>query len=112
MLCTGCNAMAQSELATEDDKKTEVSFSVSPSPFDDQVVVNINHKNVTITSVRIFDAIMAKEIANIEVKDPSKSGTTSVVINLPQDLKPGVYFCVLYSHKNIVDTKRLLKAAL
>lgn len=104
------NMLAQSELVDE-EKKTELSFTVSPMPFDDQIVVNIQHKNVTVTSVRVFDAIMAKEIAVVEVNAPSKNGSTSVTLHLPAGLKPGVYFCVLYSHKDIIDTKRLLKAA-
>jgi hypothetical protein len=104
------NLLAQSELM-EEEKKTELSFTVSPMPFDDQVVVNIQHKNVTVTSVRVFDAIMSKEIAYVEVSSPSKNGTTTVTLNLPAGLKPGVYFCVLYSNKDIIDTKRLLKAA-
>lgn len=105
------NSLAQTELSEETVTKSEISFTVSPTPFDDQVTINIQHKNVSITSVRIFDAIMSKEIAHVDVQNPSRSGSTSVTIHLPADLKPGVYFCILYSNKDIVETKRLLKAA-
>jgi hypothetical protein len=101
--------LANTEVKAQAD--TTFSVTVLTDPFDDQVVINVNHGNKNIVGIRIFDAI-GKEVANVDLSaSPSpKQGVTSITIDFSH-LKPGVYFCTVYSNKGILETKRLYRGA-
>jgi hypothetical protein len=91
--------------------QTDSTFSVttSPNPFDDQVVINITQaKNVT--GIKIFDAIGKEVSSEIPVNSLFKAGVLSYTLDFTH-MRPGVYFCTIYSDKGILETRKLFRAA-
>lgn len=102
----GNRASAQS--AAHDSSAVAVQVSVSPNPFEDQVTLYITHgPSTNLTVLRIFDAI-GKELF---VHDLSTHRGNNAQVTLDfGSLKPGVYFCSLYSDKGLVDTRKVYKS--
>ena len=91
--------------------QTDSTFSVSTSanPFDDQVVINITQaKNVT--GIKIFDAIGKEVSSEIPVNTLYRGGVLSYTLDFTH-MRPGVYFCTIYSDKGILETRKLFRAA-
>jgi Secretion system C-terminal sorting domain len=81
------------------------SLSAVPNPFNDQLSLNINVGNKNLTQLKIYDLI-GKEVTSINLD--GKSGTHSYRVDAA-NLRPGIYFCTVYSDKGIVETIKLFK---
>lgn len=91
--------------------QTDTTFSVSTSanPFDDQITINITQaKNVT--GIKVFDAIGKEVSAEIPVNSIAKGNVLSYTLDFTH-MRPGVYFCTIYSDKGILETRKLFRAA-
>lgn len=97
---------------TEAQAQTDTTFYVSTSanPFDDQVIININQASKNITGIKIFDAIGKEVSAEIPMNAVSRGGLISYTLDFTH-MKPGVYFCTIYSDKGILETRKLFRAA-
>jgi plastocyanin len=80
-------------------------LSASPNPFNDQLSLNINIGNKNLTQLKIYDLI-GKEVTSINLD--GKSGSYSYRVDA-SNLRPGIYFCTVYSDKGIVETMKLFK---
>jgi len=85
-------------------ESTKYEFTVAPNPFEDHFKVIINPGNKNITYIKIFDLI-GKEVYSIDVN----SKIPSVYPLDATNLKPGIYFCTVYSDKGIVETKKIFR---
>jgi hypothetical protein len=97
---------------SEAQAQTDTTFSVSTSanPFDEQVIININVANKNVTGIKIFDAI-GKEISyELSITAVSRGGLLSYTLDFTH-VKPGVYFCSIYSDKGILETRKLFRSA-
>ena len=95
--------IADSSACAEKSSKYEVI--VSPNPFDDEVILSVNHGNKNLTFIRIFDLI-GKEVAFIDLR--SKSRMNVYKLNFSA-LSPGVYFCNIYGPDGVIETKKLFR---
>ena len=77
---------------------------VAPNPFEDHFRLIINPGTKTVTYIKIFDLI-GKEVYSIDVN----SKTASIYPLDASNLKPGIYFCTVYSDKGIIETKKLFR---
>ncbi|HVD96778.1 MAG TPA: T9SS type A sorting domain-containing protein [Cytophagaceae bacterium] len=89
---------------------TTFSVSTSANPFDDQVVINVNQANKNVTGIKIFDAIGKEVSAEIPVTFSKGGGVLSYTLDFTH-MRPGVYFCTIYSDKGILETRKLFRAA-
>lgn len=89
---------------------TTFSVSTSANPFEDQVVINIVHANKTVTGLRIVDAIGREVSADVTSNVVVRAGVISYTLDFT-NVRPGVYFCSIYSDKGILETKKLFRAA-
>jgi hypothetical protein len=83
------------------DQKFEMS--VSPNPFEDQLHIKINPGGKKLTGIRICDLI-GTEITYIDLSN----GVYSYTVDF-NNLKPGIYFCTVYSDKGVVETKKIFR---
>jgi len=92
--------------------QTDTTFSVTTTanPFDDQVVINVNHGNKTVTGLKIFDAIGKEVSSDISINAVYRGGILSFTLDFT-GVRPGVYFCSIYSDKGILETRKLFRAA-
>ena len=92
--------------------QTDTTFSVSTSanPFDDQVVININHANKNVTGLKIFDAIGKEVSSELTIHAVYRGGVLSYTIDFT-GVRPGVYFCSIYTDKGVIETRKLFRAA-
>jgi hypothetical protein len=81
------------------------AFYISPNPVENDVTLRINYSGKDIKGIRIYD-IIGKEILVIDLT--GKSGNTSMTIDISA-LKPGIYFCNLYSDKGIIESRKMIK---
>lgn len=81
------------------------AFYISPNPVEDDVTFRINYGGKDIKGVRIYDLI-GKEVSFIDLA--GKTGRTELTIDISA-LKPGIYFCNLYSDKGIVESRKMIK---
>lgn len=97
---------------TEAQAQTDTTFSVSTSanPFDEQVIININHANKNVTGIRIQDAIGRDVSSEVSISVSNRGGIISYTLDFTH-MKPGVYFCSIYSDKGILETRKLFRAA-
>ncbi len=97
---------------TEAQAQTDTTFSVSTSanPFDDQVIINVTQANKNVTGIKIFDAIGKEVSAEIPVNSIFRAGVLSYTLDFTH-MRPGVYFCTIYSDKGILETRKLFRAA-
>lgn len=91
--------------------QSDSTFSVSTSanPFDDQVVINITQPK-HVTGIKIFDAIGKEVSSEIPVNSIFRGGVLSYTLDFTH-MRPGVYFCTIYSDKGIMETRKLFRAA-
>ncbi|MCS6824713.1 MAG: T9SS type A sorting domain-containing protein [Cytophagaceae bacterium] len=76
---------------------------------NDELVIKIVHGNKNLSSIRIHDAI-GKEVVFVDITPQKFHNTSSITINI-SSLKPGIYFCSIYSDKGLLETKRIYRAA-
>jgi plastocyanin len=76
-----------------------------PNPFSDEVTLTVNEGNKNLKSIKVFDLI-GTQVAEIDLT--SKSGISTYRLDF-SNLKPGVYFCNVYSDTGIVETKKLFR---
>ncbi|MBX9852987.1 MAG: T9SS type A sorting domain-containing protein [Cytophagaceae bacterium] len=88
---------------TTSGNSTKYELIAAPNPFNEEVTLTVNGGNKSLSTIRIFDLI-GKEVATIDLRN--KSGLTTYSLDFSQ-LKPGVYFCNVYSDDGIVETKKL-----
>ena len=81
------------------------AFYISPNPVENDVTFRINYSGKDIKGVRIYDLI-GKEVSFIDLN--GKSGRTELTIDISA-LKPGIYFCNLYSDKGILESRKMIK---
>ena len=89
---------------------TTFSVSTSANPFDDQVIVNVTLANKNVTGLKIFDAIGKEVSSDLVIHVVNRGGILSYTIDFTS-VKPGVYFCSIYSDKGILETRKLFRAA-
>ena len=90
---------------TTSGNSSKYELIAAPNPFNDEVTLTVNGGNKNLSTIRIFDLI-GKEVVTIDLKN--KSGVTTYSLDFSQ-LKPGVYFCNVYSDEGIVETKKLFR---
>ncbi len=97
---------------TEAQAQTDTTFSVATSanPFDDQIIINITQANKNVTGIKIFDAIGKEVSSEIPVNMVTRAGILSYTLDFTH-IRPGVYFCTIYSDKGILETRKLFRAA-
>ncbi len=91
--------------ASHAQSDTTTSFQISPNPVENDVTFKINYTRKDIRAVRIFD-IIGKEISYIDLSGKTESFTITIDIS---SLRPGIYFCNLYSDKGIVESRKMIK---
>lgn len=101
-------ALAHQEAKAQSD--TTFSVSTSANPFDDQVIINILHANKSVTGLKIFDAIGKDVSSEVGIHVVYKGGVLSYTLDFTS-VRPGVYFCSIYSDKGILETRKLFRAA-
>lgn len=102
---SGTLTISQASVASTFGKADSYELSTSPNPFEDEINITINPGNKNLTAIRICDLI-GKEVAFIDLTH--KNGVTSYSVNF-ENLKPGVYFCNVYSSKGIIETRKLFR---
>ncbi len=100
--------LAHNESIAQSD--TTFSVSTSANPFDDQVVINIIPASKNITGLKIFDAIGKEVTSFITIQTIHRGSIVSYSLDFTA-VKPGVYFCSIYSDKGILETRKLFRAA-
>ena len=93
----GFASMAQSDTTT--------SFHISPNPVENEVTLRISYGGKDLKAIRIYDLI-GKEVFYIDLS--GKNGYTLVPLDI-SFLRPGIYFCNLYSDKGIVESRKMIK---
>jgi plastocyanin len=88
-----------------DPKESKFEFSAAPNPFDDQLSMNINIGGKNVTDIKIYD-IIGKEVASVNLS--GKTGIHSYKVDT-SNLKPGIYFCTVFSSSGILETKKLFR---
>jgi hypothetical protein len=101
----GCSSVGAQNIDSMYTSASKYELIASPNPFDEEVTLTIHEGNKKLTSIRIFDLI-GKEVAYIDLKN--KSGSISYKLDFSQ-LRPGVYFCNVYSQDGIIETKKLFR---
>jgi hypothetical protein len=96
--------LAQSTLTAHQASST-YDLSAAPNPFNDQLALNINVGNKNLSQLKIYDLI-GKEVTSINLD--GKSGSHSYSVDT-SNLRPGIYFCTVYSERGIVETMKLFK---
>ena len=81
------------------------AFYISPNPVENDVTLRINYAAKDIKGIRIYD-IIGKEVFFIDLN--GKSGSTIMTIDISA-LRPGIYFCNLYSDKGIIESRKMIK---
>ncbi|MBC7450231.1 MAG: T9SS type A sorting domain-containing protein [Cytophagales bacterium] len=81
------------------------AFYISPNPVEDDVTLRINYAGKDIKGVRIYD-IIGKEVSFIDLT--GKAGRTELTIDISA-LRPGIYFCNLYSDRGIIESRKMIK---
>lgn len=77
---------------------------VIPNPIEDRATIKVVQGKHTLTEIRMYD-IIGKEVVKVKIT----SGNGSYPVNL-SNLRPGVYFCTIFSDKGVVETRKLLKS--
>jgi hypothetical protein len=109
VLVFGFLAIARQEAKAQSD--TTFTASLSPSPFDDQLTIHIVQGNKNVTLIKIFDAI-GKEVYSSDNSTvlAARGGVISLTLDF-SGLKPGLYFCSIYSDKGIIETRKIFRSA-
>ena len=100
--------LAHNEAKAQSD--STFSVSTSANPFDDQITINVMHANKNVTGIRIVDAIGKEVSAEVHVTLVNRGGILSYTLDFT-NVKPGVYFCSIYSEKGILETRKLFRSA-
>ena len=104
-LFTGTIIVSSTPAAINDPNESKFDFSAAPNPFDDQLSMNINIGNKNVTDIKIYD-IIGKEVASVNLS--GKTGLHSYKVDT-SNLKPGIYFCTVFSATGILETKKLFR---
>ncbi|MFN0049458.1 MAG: T9SS type A sorting domain-containing protein [Cytophagales bacterium] len=75
-----------------------------PNPFKDGVSLEIVAVNCKPTVLKIYDIIGVEKLV-IDLEDFAGSGHYKLQI---KDLAEGIYFCNIYSHNKLLDSKKLV----
>lgn len=75
-----------------------------PNPIEDRATIRVVQGKHTLTEIRMYD-IIGKEVVKVKIT----SGNGAYPVNL-SNLRPGVYFCTIFSDKGVVETRKLLKS--
>lgn len=73
----------------------------------DEVVMKITNGGKGLQAIRIHDAI-GKEVMYIDLSSLRNQTTFFVAIDI-SGLKPGIYFCSIYSDKGLLETRRIYR---
>jgi hypothetical protein len=92
--------------------QSDSTFSVSTSanPFEEQIIINIVHANKNVTGLRIVDAIGREVSSDVVFNVVNRGSIISYTLDFT-NVRPGVYFCSIYSDKGILETRKLFRAA-
>jgi len=101
-------ALARYEAHAQAD--TTFSVTTSANPFDDQITLNITLANKNVTGLKIFDAIGKEITSDISIYSAKNQGFISFTLDF-STIKPGIYFCSIYSDKGIIETRKLFRSA-
>jgi plastocyanin len=88
-----------------DLKESKYEFQISPNPFEDELNLTIFPGNKNVKFIKIFD-IIGKEVASIDLSN--KVGPSAYKVDF-SNLRPGLYFCNVYSDKGIIETRKVLR---
>ncbi|MFN6946262.1 MAG: T9SS type A sorting domain-containing protein [Cytophagaceae bacterium] len=86
-----------------DGGEQKYELLLSPNPFEDILNIKVTPGGKKLTGIRIVD-IIGKEVAWIDLS----GGVYSYTLDCT-NLKPGVYFCSVYTEKGILETKKLFR---
>ena len=97
---------SQSSFAQNNPEQTSLpEYQVLiPNPIEDRATIKVVQGKHTLTEIRMYD-IIGKEVVKVKIT----SGNGSYPVNL-SNLRPGVYFCTIFSDKGVVETRKLLKS--
>lgn len=87
------------------DVKDDVEISIFPNPVVDNAVIKINTAGKRVSSLVISDAI-GNRITTLNI---SSKDLTIVRYHNFSDLRPGIYFCSVYSDSDIMNTTKIIK---
>jgi hypothetical protein len=79
-------------------------LSISPNPVEDRATFRVTSGNYNLSEIKIYDLI-GKEVYSIDLKNGS--GVYPVDLS---NLRPGVYFCTIFSEKGIIETRKLVRS--
>src|SRR5436190_15254647 len=78
-------------------------LNILPNPVEDRATFRVSSGNFSLTEIKIYDLI-GKEVYSVDLKNGS--GIYPVDLSY---LRPGVYFCTVFSEKGIVETRKLVR---
>lgn len=82
----------------------QVEVLAYPNPFKEVVNLDVIAHNCKPTVLKIYDIIGVERMV-IDLEDFAGSGHYKVQI---KDLGEGIYFCNIYSHNKLLDSKKLV----
>jgi Secretion system C-terminal sorting domain len=89
----------------KDGRFKTLNFSISPNPFTDQIIIDLNIEEATTASLNVTNAIgQTLKTVNLGVRE---TGSYQETIET-SDLAPGVYLLTLRT-QNGVETKKIIK---
>jgi len=81
-----------------------VEVNAYPNPFRDVVTLEIIAQNVKPTVLKIYDIIGVEKLV-VDLEDFAGTGHYKIQI---KDLNEGIYFCNIYSHNKLLESKKLV----
>ncbi len=99
------NALVKTKASMEVvSQNPQVEVNAYPNPFKDVVTLEIVAQNVKPTVLKIYDIIGVEKLV-VDLEDFSGSGHYKIQI---KDLAEGIYFCNIYSHNKLLESKKLV----
>ncbi|MFN3403445.1 MAG: T9SS type A sorting domain-containing protein [Cytophagaceae bacterium] len=90
---------------TTEVKDARYEMFISPNPVENELLtIRVNTGNKNVKFIRIYDLI-GKEVAFIDLSNKT-AGTYKVEVDFSH-IKPGMYFCNIYSDKGLIETKKI-----
>lgn len=77
---------------------------ISPNPVEDRATFRVSQGNHKLTEIKIYDLI-GKEVYTVLLSN----GSGDYPVDLTA-LRPGVYFCTIFSEKGVVETRKLVRS--
>lgn len=87
------------------DLHSGVRLYIYPNPFKDLVNIEVEALQAKPTVLRIYDIIGVEKLS-LEINDENYNGHIFKV--QIKELKEGIYFCNVYSHNTLLQSKKII----